>query len=611
MWQLRAYSGILLATICWLYSGMSLASSNQAKPVLKAIDPTQAKYDRKLVTPAPSPNPLNAVQGKPISQQSKRSNQTQTGYEYGQSAPDRPGQPYSSAQRNDFEQPYSSEGGDYSGQTYPSARPNDSRQDNSSAQSDYSGQPYSANQPDYLMPPGSNASSPTSMRGQSSGYSNDNTDYRQQPPAYARRDKIFPDENMIPEFGQPLPAVPNTPYAQSSPPQGFTTYRAPDSQAPSTPLTRSSPDLSYQNPSTNLEPRIIHLEQIAFGSTYPEHELEDRVDHLENEVFGKSNEGNFALRIAKLESKLLGKGAFGQADQQPRSPVVTTAYGPDTIASNQSIHTGRISPPNVTNNGSSYPTATTTQERSSTKISSRSNNASNQIFQAAQESAGGIPAATNSTISGTMPSYDIRTIIDSLPVDKRAGDYFAQIRRGPNGSVARWKQFPVRVHLPIGTPQSWQSGLDSGLKKWGQYLPITSVAPNAAADIEVVWINHLPPNELGITRILVQQGVMQCVIYLLRPTYYLPDIPERALSGVFLHEMGHAVGILGHSDFKDDLMVPIQLTMAGRTKNPSSKFHFANITPRDINTLKHIYESPALPDNFSSPQPADWSCQAR
>ncbi len=423
---------------------------------------------------------------------------------------------------------------------------------------------------------------------------------------------------MIPDFGQPLPPVQATPSypAPAGQPdfsqQGFTTYRAPDSAAPATPLT---PARTYAPPgrqpsasNASIESRIVRLEQLAFGSTYPEHELDDRVDHLDSEVFGKSGTGDLSSRLAKLEGKLGGQGAFGQGGQPAPSPIVATSWGPDTIQG------GQPSPYSTANSGSSYDSKSQRSAPSGysapqpvAPTRDRSVSGQRQVAIAKPQELVPPYGATTSSASGL---FDFQSTVNAIPYDSRAGDYFPQIRKGPNGSVARWTKFPIRVHLPAGSPQSWQSSLESGVKKWSQYVPIIIAGSNEAADVEVVWINHLPPNELGITRVQVQRGVLQSVIYLLRPTYYLPDVPERALAGVFLHEMGHGLGIFGHSDFKDDLMQPIEIGMVGRKRGENAKYKFGNITPRDVNTLKHIYQTPTVPPDFTSPQPTDWTLKS-
>jgi predicted Zn-dependent protease len=427
---------------------------------------------------------------------------------------------------------------------------------------------------------------------------------------------------MIPDFGQPLPpvqATPNYPAPAGQPDyskQGFTTYRAPDSAAPATPLTppRSYAPLARQpsQSNTSLESRIVRLEQLAFGSTYPEHELDDRVDHLDSEVFGKAGSGDLSSRLAKLEGKLGGQGAFGQGGQPPPSPVVATSWGPDTIQGGPAT---RPTSYNAAGPGSDYDSSSQQPKPNNSYAAAqpvapaRDRPVSGQQ-QVAIAKPQGIAPPYGTTTSSAGGTFDFQSTVNAIPFDSRAGDYFPQIRKGPNGTVARWTKFPVRVHVPPGSPQSWQSSLESGVKKWSQYLPIVIAGSNEGADIEVVWINHLPPNELGITRVQVQRGVLQSVIYLLRPTYYLPDVPERALAGVFLHEMGHGLGIFGHSDFKDDLMQPIEISMVGRKRGANAKYKFGNITARDVNTLKHIYQSPTVPPDFTSPQPTDWNLQS-
>ena len=54
---------------------------------------------------------------------------------------------------------------------------------------------------------------------------------------------------------------------------------------------QAGPGWAPGNQEAMFEPRVSRLEQLAFGSTYPEHDIEDRVDHLETEVFSKRSTG--------------------------------------------------------------------------------------------------------------------------------------------------------------------------------------------------------------------------------------------------------------------------------------------------------------------------------
>ena len=77
------------------------------------------------------------------------------------------------------------------------------------------------------------------------------------------------------------------------------------------------------------------------------------------------------------------------------------------------------------------------------------------------------------------------------------------------------------------------------------------------------------------------------------------------IMGIFMHEVGHALGIFGHSDKPSDLMYPNEIQPAGHGK--PTQVHSAPVSLRDINTLKKIYESPAVPQTISLDQPLEWS----
>jgi predicted Zn-dependent protease len=192
------------------------------------------------------------------------------------------------------------------------------------------------------------------------------------------------------------------------------------------------------------------------------------------------------------------------------------------------------------------------------------------------------------------------------PIAAAAGDYFEVVRRFAGDKVARWKNFPVRLHLPADSPASWQRSLDSSIKRWDEYLPVKVVPASQPADVEVVWVNKLVPQYLGITRLVLHPDKMQVHIFLLRPTYYLPEIPERVLANVFLHELGHGLGIFGHSDSKRDLMYASELEPASKGKN--AEIRYAALGESDVNTLRHIYATDPVPEGFGISQPMEWGC---
>lgn len=196
---------------------------------------------------------------------------------------------------------------------------------------------------------------------------------------------------------------------------------------------------------------------------------------------------------------------------------------------------------------------------------------------------------------------ELTSVCQAIPLDVKAGNYLDNIRPVCGNHRAHWSRFPVCICLPIGSPEAWQQSFTTGIKKWNQYMPLSAVSPQEAADIEVLWVNHLPPKLFGITRLVIKQGHMHMQIFMLRPTFYLAEVPEKTLTAVFIHELGHALGLLGHSDLKSDVMYPIEL--AAWEKVPTRA---TVISARDLNTLKKVYEQLSFPDDYTMPAPMEW-----
>lgn len=223
-------------------------------------------------------------------------------------------------------------------------------------------------------------------------------------------------------------------------------------------------------------------------------------------------------------------------------------------------------------------------------------------------------------IATDLPALQAHSLPPTLAVwrdSTQAGDYFDQVKPLQVG-VLVWSQFPVKVYveaLDKKTPTAsalsasgnslrnaqaaeWAEAVASAVTEWNQYIPLTLVDEPQLADI-TIWRSQPPLRiarrsqepkpwdrnyrarsaetryELYIDR--SQQPALlahRCTISL------RPSQTRQYIQAAARHELGHALGIWGHSPAPTDALYFSQV------RNPAA------ISPRDINTLKRIYQQP-------------------
>jgi predicted Zn-dependent protease len=188
------------------------------------------------------------------------------------------------------------------------------------------------------------------------------------------------------------------------------------------------------------------------------------------------------------------------------------------------------------------------------------------------------------------------------------GDYFSQVKPIPVGYLV-WSQFPVKVYVErltnptdsspsIRRFQEWVNAVLKAVEEWNVYLPLEVVTEPATADISI-WRSR-PPLQASFNQETRQFNLPRARSAETRYEFYLRpavDASNQVLSHRFTiqlspdqtveytmatarHELGHALGIWGHSPLETDTMYFSQV------RNPPP------ISARDINTLKRVYEQP-------------------
>lgn len=206
----------------------------------------------------------------------------------------------------------------------------------------------------------------------------------------------------------------------------------------------------------------------------------------------------------------------------------------------------------------------------------------------------------------SLKAHPLPNYLQNWQIKTESGDYLREIQPHLVGYFI-FSQFPIKVYLdqpltPLDTTnfsqlrfQQWLDAVRIAIADWHQYLPLVEVKTEAEADI-LIKRQHPPLKgqinlETGLYDLPRARSAETTYKFYLSQEHLpallhrmiikiSPDQNNDYILAAARHELGHALGIWGHSDQQTDIMYFSQV------RNPPP------ISARDINTLKKIYQQP-------------------
>jgi len=195
--------------------------------------------------------------------------------------------------------------------------------------------------------------------------------------------------------------------------------------------------------------------------------------------------------------------------------------------------------------------------------------------------------------------------LQPLTLTADGDDYFDRVQPSPLGHLI-WSQFPVKVYLDTPqqlTPDSaeakrlqiWKTAITLAIADWQQFFPLAVITEPEQADIEIAYREPPLARTVDPQTGLISFGrarTAQARYHFFWSEETPPRLRHRmtieikpglgaiSLQATARHELGHGLGIWGHSDRQADALYPSQT----RDVLPISR--------RDLNTLLRIYQQP-------------------
>ncbi len=182
-----------------------------------------------------------------------------------------------------------------------------------------------------------------------------------------------------------------------------------------------------------------------------------------------------------------------------------------------------------------------------------------------------------------------------------AGDYYREIAEESDSRL--WRSFPVRVSMGPVPSANWAQGVREAIRIWKGVFPLELTADPDDANIIFDWSSgtgddsHAGEEQDWVQFHRADNDLTGRTVAFIRIQTFR-NWSKDEMRAVSLHEMGHALGIKGHSESKGDIMYFQMQEKARRVYIPNVilpidwKSLVSMPSQRDLNTLIRLYNAP-------------------